>query len=88
MSYLVELFLFNWVLKLSIVAPKNIHTRAHPDPDPPEIVDNPERILRKSPKIKSSTVFRSPLRANSVPENPVALQESYGGGTIKHFTSL
>ena len=58
------------------MAPRKIHTRAHPDANPPEIVDNPERILRKSPKIESSTVFRSPLRANSVPENLSALQQS------------
>jgi len=70
------------------VAPRKIHTRAYPDLNPLEIVDNPESILRKSPKIKFSTVFRSPLRANSVPENLVALQETHGGGTIKHFTSL
>ena len=70
------------------MAPKKIHTGAHPDPDPPEIVDDPESILWKSPKVKFSTVFRSPLRANSVPENLTALQESYGGGTIKRFTSL
>ena len=58
------------------MAPRKIHTRAYPDPDPPEIVDNPESILRKSPKIKLPTVFRSPLRANSVPENLSALQQS------------
>ena len=58
------------------MAPRNIHTRAHPDPDAPEVFDNPEGILRKSPKIKLSIVFRSPLRANSVPENLSALQQS------------
>ena len=58
------------------MAPRKIHTRAHPDPDPPETVDNPEIILRKSPKIESSTVFRSALRANSVPKNLPALQKS------------
>jgi len=58
------------------VAPGKIHTRAYPDPDPPEIVDDPESILWKSPKVKFSTVFRSPLRANSVPENLLALQQS------------
>ena len=58
------------------MAPRKIHTRAYPDPDPLEIVDNPERILRKSPKIQLSTVFRSPLRANSVPEILSALQKS------------
>ena len=76
MTYLVEIFLFYWVEKHSIVAPRKIHTRAHPDPDPPEIIDNPENILRKSPGIKLSTVFRSPLRANSVLENISALQQS------------
>ena len=76
MSYLVELFLLLGSKKYSIVAPRKIHTRAHPDPDPPEVVDNPENILRKLPRIQLSTVFRSPLRANSVPENLSALQQS------------
>ena len=58
------------------MAPKKIHTRAYPDLDPPEIVDNPESILRKSLRIKLSIVFRSPLRANSVPENLSSLQQS------------
>ena len=58
------------------MAPRKIHTRAYPDPDPPEIVDNLESILRKSPRIKLSTVFRSPLRANSVPKNLSTLQQS------------
>ena len=58
------------------MASRKIHTRAYPDPDPPEIVDNPEIILRKFPKIKLPTVFRSPLRANSVPQNLSALQQS------------
>ena len=58
------------------MAPRKIHTRVYPDPNPPEIVDNPEIILRKSPEAKSSTIFRSPFRANSVPENLAALQQS------------
>ena len=58
------------------MAPKKVHTRAHPDPDPPEIVDNLESILRKSPRIKLSTFFRLPLRVNSVPGNLSALQQS------------
>ena len=77
MSYLVDLILFIFGSeKHSIVASRKIHTRAYPDPDPPEIVENPESIFRKSPKINLSTVFRSPLRANSVPENLSALQQS------------
>ena len=62
--------------KHNIVAPREIHTRTYPDPNPPKIIDNPESILRKSPRIKLSTIFRSPLRANSVPENLSALQQS------------
>ena len=58
------------------MAPRKIHTRAYPDLDPPEIVENLEIILKKSPRIKSSTLFRSPLRANSVPKNLAALQQS------------
>ena len=58
------------------MASRKIHTRAHPVPDPPEIVDDPENILRKSPKIETSTIFRSPLRTNSVPENISAQQKS------------
>ena len=58
------------------MAPRKIHIKAYPDSNPPEIVDNPESILRKSPRIKSSIVFILPLRANSVPENLSALQKS------------
>ena len=58
------------------MASRKIHTRAHPDPNPLEIVDDPESILWKSPKVKLSTVFISPLRANSAPENLSALQQS------------
>ena len=58
------------------MAPRKINTRAYTDPNPPEIVENPERILRKSPKAKSSTVVIPFHRVNSVHENLVALQES------------
>ena len=58
------------------MASRKIYTRAHPDPNPPETVDDPESILWKSPKVTFSTFFRSPLRANSVPENILALQQS------------
>ena len=58
------------------MASGKVHTRAYPDPNPPEIVDNPESILRKSPKAKTSTIVRSLHRANSVPKNLTALQDS------------
>ena len=73
---MVKAFLLTRSEKHSIVAPRKINTRAYPDPNPPGIVENPESILRKSPRNKSSAVFRSPLRANSVPENLSTLQQS------------
>ena len=63
-------------LKHNILASKRIHTRSHPNPNPPEIVENPERFLRKSPKTKSSTIVRPLHRANYVLENLTALQDS------------
>ena len=30
------------------LAPKRIHTRKFPDPNPPKVVENPKRILRRS----------------------------------------
>ena len=58
------------------MASRRVHTRAYPDPNPPEIVHNPESILRKSPKSKTSTVVRPVHRDNFVPENLTALQDS------------
>ena len=58
------------------MASKRIHTRAHPESNPPEIVDNPESILRKYPKSKTSTVVRRIHRANFVPKNLIALQDT------------
>ena len=58
------------------MASRIIHTRAYPDPNPPEIVDNPESILRKTPKSKTSTVVRPIHRADSALENIIALQDT------------
>ena len=62
-------------LNLNILASKRIHTRTYPDPNPPEIVDNPESILRKSPVSRDLTIISSIHRANYVPENLLDLQE-------------
>ena len=45
------------------MASRRVHTRAYPDPKPPEIVDNPESILRKSPKAQASTIVRIVLKS-------------------------
>ena len=52
---------------------RTIHTRAYPNPNPPEIVDNPESILQISPTPKRPTISSHIHRANSTPENFTAL---------------
>ena len=66
-------------LKLNILASRRIHTRAYPDPNPPEIVDNPERILWKSLTSRESTIVRHIHRANSTSEDFVALSDTQFG---------
>ena len=64
-------------LKTNILASRTIHTRAYPNPNPPEIVDNPESILRKYPTPRRPTISRHIHRANSTPENFTALSNTY-----------
>ena len=39
------------------MAPKRIHTRRFPDPNPPKVVENPERILRRSNTQANKGIF-------------------------------
>ena len=57
----------------NILASRTIHTRAYPNPNPPEIVDNPESILKKSPTPKRSTISGHIHRANSALEDLTTL---------------
>jgi hypothetical protein len=62
-------------LKFKVLAPKRIHTRSHPDPEPVTIVDNPEKLLRKR-NIVEGQGSNSPLhRATSLPEKLVTIQD-------------
>ena len=54
---------------------RTVYTRAYPNPNPPEIVDNPESILKKSPTPRKPTICRHIHRANSAPEDFTALSE-------------
>ena len=63
-------------LKLIILALRRIHTRAYPDPNPPEITDNPEIILRNSLTSRDPTIVIPIHRANSAPENLAALSDT------------
>ena len=63
-------------LKLNILASRKIYTRAYPDPNPPKIVDNPERIIWKSLTSRDPTIVRPIHRANSTPGNLASLSDN------------
>ena len=64
------------IILLNILASRKIHTRAYPDPNPPEIVDNPERILRKYFTSRDPTIVKPIHKANLAPENLAALSDT------------
>ena len=61
------------MVRINILASRTIHTRAYPNPNPPEIVDNPESILKGAPTPKRSIISKHIHRANSAPEYLTAL---------------
>ena len=63
-------------LKTSL-ASHRINTRSHPNPNPPLIIDNPERIIWHNSNSRKSIANRSLLRTNYVPENLVVLEDSH-----------
>ena len=50
------------------LAPKRAYTRAHPDPNPAEIVDDPEKILKRKSIEESQGSSSSPHREDSLPK--------------------
>ena len=57
------------------MAPRRIFTKSHPEPNPPGIVENPEKILRKTPRSESYNVSKPIHKASSLPENLKNLQD-------------
>ena len=53
-----------------------ISTRSHLDPNPPTIVDDPEKILWKTSETGNLATDRSIHKARSVPEHLTSLQDS------------
>lgn len=51
------------------LAPKRIFTRAHPNPNLAEFVDNPEKLVRKKSLTESQGINIPLSRFNSLPEN-------------------
>ena len=52
------------------IAPRSIYTRIFPNPDPPRVVDNPERILRRSNTQEDKGIFHL-QRSLSLPTESV-----------------
>ena len=69
------------------MASRRIHTRAHPDPNPPEIVDNPEIILRKSPKVQASTIFR-PVHITALQDSQVDLRNPFRTRSLDNIDQI
>ena len=61
----------------SSLASHRIKTRSYPDPNPPKIFENLEKILWQTSKSGKSAVDRNIPRTNSVPENLVVLEDSH-----------
>ena len=58
------------------MTPKIIHTRIFPDPNPPKVVENPERILRRS-NIKVDKGISYLQKSLSLPAESVKSDESF-----------
>ena len=52
------------------MAPRRIYTRIFPDPDPPRVLDNPERILRRGNTQAAKGIFHL-QRSLSLPSESV-----------------
>ena len=59
------------------LASHRINTRSHPDPNPPTIVDNTERILWQNSRPRKPTTDRSIPRTIFVPENLTVLKDPH-----------
>jgi hypothetical protein len=57
-----------------VLAPKKVHTRSHPDPEPTLVVDNPEQFLKQK-TLAPGSVSRIPLhKSPSFSGKPVISQ--------------
>ena len=58
------------------MVPKRIHTRRFPDPNPPKVVENPERIQRRSNNKDDEGIFHL-QKSLSLPAKSVESAEKY-----------
>jgi hypothetical protein len=62
-------------LKLKVLAPKIIHTRSHPDPEPVTTIDNPKKLLRKRNTVEGQGSSNPLLRENSLLEKLISIHD-------------
>jgi len=58
-----------------LVSRRTHYTRAHPDPNPTTIVDDPDRILRKPKKVETQGSSNQLIKANSLPKELSSLED-------------
>jgi hypothetical protein len=62
-------------LKFKVMAPKIIHSRSHPDPEPITIVDNPEKLIRKRNIVEGQGSSSPLLSENFLPEKLITIMD-------------
>ena len=76
-----------------ILAPKRIYTRRNPDPNPPKVVENPERILRRSNSKANKGIFHL-HKSLSLPTKgikyivDIILDEKFGKTLLRYKSTL
>ena len=64
------------IYKIIILAPKKVYyTRSNPDPNPADIVDNPDQIRKKKKQTDSSETDLPLKRVDSLPKELVSLSD-------------
>jgi len=57
------------------MAPRNIYTQSHPDPNAPKVVNNPARLIRKKIFIESQASNYPLPRSNSLLESFITVED-------------
>jgi hypothetical protein len=45
----IYIYIYIYIIPKRVLAPKKVHTRSHPDPEPSIAIDNPEQLLKQKP---------------------------------------
>ena len=64
---------------------RTYYTRAHPDPQPTTIVDDPDRILRKPKKVESQGSSSELIKENSLPKELSSIEDIQFDLSFEHY---